>query len=253
MGEHGNPNQIGHVAAQASSGGDTSTLAKALSKLPGKKQGHGFLSQLLGLENEPRNTTSSSASATSSAAGWTTAMQSLKVSDAMQGINVTPNFLFILLFAGLTSWLFVIYWIRHHEPLANSVLGTGAARSATAAADRRLIGGVKYALPFHTSATTGDFYVPTPGAQPISSMPPFPGPPVPPQPAPNPEPMPLSAGPVSAAQLSPYPYMSQAQAPMPTYFQGYPQTYGASTYSHRAYSVPVTEGTGTRVKMIVNR
>jgi hypothetical protein len=173
----------------------------------------------------------------------------------LQGINVTPNFLFILLFAGFIGWLFVIYWVRHHEPLANSVLGTSVASSPTAAADRRLIAGTKIAFPTRTCAEMGDIYVPTPQAPAAAnaaaaatlpantssfgtamSLPPAPVPI--PAPAPDPQPTPLSF----------------AAAPATTGTGLYPApVYAPPAAVGSAFLVPEPQPAGARVKMIVNR
>jgi hypothetical protein len=50
--------------------------------------------------------------------------KSVKLSDVFKGITVTPNFMLAMMFVGFAAWLFVIYWIRHNEPLANQCLGT---------------------------------------------------------------------------------------------------------------------------------
>jgi hypothetical protein len=241
MSEHGHHHHgghSGHGAVQAGSGGDTNSLAQALGLGPGHNHGHNFLSHLLGLDHDHH-----AHGQHGQQMGWSSALQALKLSDAFQGINVTPNFLFILLFVGLLSWLYVIYWIRHHEPLANSVLGTAAAQSRTAAADRQLVAGIKYALPFRTSASTGDFYVPSPGAaqaEPqtagLSSINPMPAPPVPPQPMPQPTPLGTSDLQLGAGGIAAY-------AP----------SFAQPGLAHNAYMVPVQAAAGTRVKMIVNR
>lgn len=87
-------------------------------------------------------------------------VKGVKFSDMLQGINVTPNFMLAMLFLGFTAWLFVIYWIRHNEPLANQVLGTPQACAPTAHEDRKIVNGLKHALPIRTSHRTGNFFTP---------------------------------------------------------------------------------------------
>ena len=94
---------------------------------------------------------------TSSGAG---SIKGVKLSDMLQGINVTPNFMLAMLFLGFTAWLFVIYWIRHNEPLANQVLGTPQAVAPTAYQDQQIVKGLKHALPIRTSDRTGNFFTP---------------------------------------------------------------------------------------------
>ena len=104
---------------------------------------------------------------------WSTALQGIKLTDALRGIRVSPNFLFFVLFCGMFFWLFVVYFIRHHEPFANQVLGTGAARSASASQDRQIVAGVREAFPVRMSANTGSVYVPNTPEVPPPQLPPM--------------------------------------------------------------------------------
>lgn len=218
-------------------------------RLEQTRHGRNFLSSLLGVDQDlqPPQAVSSASSLPKrknmQPSGWSGALSSMKLSDAVSGINITPNFLFLLLFVGLTLWLYVVYWIRHNEPLANSVIGTGAAVSATAAADRRIVAGIKKTFPVRTSADSGDIYVPTPhGPSWAAPMPPAP---VPPMPAPSPAPTPLGS---TQYYSQPSSYGHVLPAPVPYY-----SAFGQPDQSHHAYMVPVHEASGTRVKMIVNR
>lgn len=248
MSEAGQQHHGGHGGhAVHSPGGGDGGFGNFLDMGGGDGHHHNFLSHLLGLDHDAHSHHGGHAGAEglapSQSTGWNSALQSLKLSDALQGINVTPNFLFILLFLGFFSWLFVIYWVRHHEPLANSVLGVAAARSATAAEDRRLIAGTKYAFPTRTCPSMGDIYVP--GVPEVTSLPQhgavvaaesvkLPTPPVPPIPAPNPEPMPLASS--YGVLPGPGAYSPQFGQPAP-----------------HAFYVPQAIGGSSRVKMIVNR
>ncbi|MBU6455353.1 MAG: hypothetical protein KGS72_26515, partial [Cyanobacteria bacterium REEB67] len=130
--------------------------------------GHSFLAQILGLDQQDHahlahhGGEGASGHAPSQTPAWSSALQALKIENLIAGINITPNFLLVLLFAAFTGWLGVIYWIRHHEPFANQVLGSSAAYAPTAGADRRLINNARDALPFKTSAQSGMVYCPQP-------------------------------------------------------------------------------------------
>ena len=241
--------QHGAHTVHAPNGGDGQSLANFGGL---DKHGHNFISHLLGLDHDahvgaPVHSSSFSSNAQGQAlqaptsrVSWTKALGAVKLSDVLQGVKLTPNMLFIMLYASFVGWLFVIYWIRHHEPLANSVLGTSAPGSATAAADRRIIAGTKFAVPVRTSSETGDIYIPGNDQSSYNAPPrqlgnyfaptsfPLPAPPVPPTPAPEPQPMPLTGIPLS-----------------PGYGAGYGQP--------GAYMVSEPESSGSRVKMIVNR
>lgn len=92
---------------------------------------------------------------------WTSALQGMKLSHALEGIKISINVWFFFFYVACISWLFVIYWLRHHEPLANAVLGRGAAKYETAAADRRIIDNCRDATPLRTSQTQA-MYAPMP-------------------------------------------------------------------------------------------
>lgn len=99
---------------------------------------------------------------------WTSALRSVKPSDVLQGLTITNNVWLLIMFFGFFAWLAVVYFVRHNEPLANTVLGTGGAYSTTALADRQLVAGMKNAVPIRTGSSTGAVYVPNSG---IDSLP----------------------------------------------------------------------------------
>jgi hypothetical protein len=200
-------------------GGDGQSFSQFFDFGGGDSPQHNFLTHLLGLDHDAHGHGGGDGlhgdmaqHMPSHSAGWNSALQSIKLSDVLQGINVTPNFLFIVMFFGFIAWLFVIYWVRHHEPLANSVLGISAAHAPTANADRQLLAKTKFAFPNGTCESMGDIYVP--GVPDVAVRPhglgvasaaassmPMPAPPVPPVPPPTPQPMPLSMAPTAYSVL----------------------------------------------------
>ncbi len=90
---------------------------------------------------------------------WSQAMQGMKLNDFISSIKITPNHLLLFMFMGFTGWLGVIYWIRHHEPMANHLLGSGPAYT-NSHADRLLINGAREALPIKTTPGSGQVYTP---------------------------------------------------------------------------------------------
>ncbi len=90
---------------------------------------------------------------------WSQAMQAMKSGDFFSNIKITPNHLLLFMFMGFTGWLGVIYWIRHHEPMANHLLGSGPAYT-NSHADRLLINGAREALPIKTTPGSGQVYTP---------------------------------------------------------------------------------------------
>lgn len=157
-----------------------------------------------------------------SANRWSPSLRGVKLSDAFQGIHFTTNFLFFLLFLGLFLWLFVIYWVRHHEPFANQVLGE-AKHSATTAADRALVNGIKKTFPVHTSATMGEIYVP--GSESLPAQ-----------------------APVNTVNTYP-----EAVYQSSTMDQGRYSPYGAAVGLPGNYMIGVQTGSGTKVRTIVSR
>ena len=86
-------------------------------------------------------------------------------STVFEGLKISTGIRFFIVFAAFVSWLYVIYWIRHHEPFSDQVIGMSSPKSSTADADRFLVAGIKRVFPFQTPATlTGSFYAPIPGS-----------------------------------------------------------------------------------------
>ncbi len=132
--------------------GGTGTKEVPTFSLHANKKSNKFISHLLGLDQD--------APSKGNAKAFAPSMSGVKITDALQGIKVTPNFMFLLLFLGFFLWLFVIYWVRHNEPLADAVLGKPKVHAAAVAADRQLVNGIKKTFPVQTSARTGEVYVP---------------------------------------------------------------------------------------------
>ena len=130
--------------------------------------GHNFLAQILGLDQQDHahlahhGAEGASGLPPSQTPAWSSALQGLKIENLFAGINITPNILLLLLFASFIGWLGVIYFIRHHEPFANQVLGSSAAYAPTAGYDRHLINNCRDALPLKTSSQMGVIYTPDP-------------------------------------------------------------------------------------------
>lgn len=260
MSDMGHGGHQGHL--HAGHGGDGMGASQSLG---GTHGGHnqGFVSHLLGLDHDNHGHHGNHGhvqhqgvamdKTPQSAFSWSSSLQAIKLSDIFQGINVTPNVMFLILFAGFTAWLGVIYFIRHHEPMANSVLGTGGGYSTTAAADRKLVAGMRYAVPIRTGNTTGAVYVPNSGAE-----------------AP-----PATAGAYAASPQAPavFPHAGyQAPAMAQPVMHGMPAMHAMSgvvpaavpaavhpyaapsaSTSMSSYIVPVHSADGLRVKTITNR
>lgn len=137
---------------------------------------HGFLSHLLGLDHDhsshhlhesqvaslQADGSPAPGHAPSQGAIWNSALQHVKLAHLFEGFKVTENFWLMTLFGCFIAWLFVVYWIRRHEPFANAVLGKTPVCGN--AADRRVISGASEAIPIRTSSQSNSFYVPNPGS-----------------------------------------------------------------------------------------
>lgn len=89
-------------------------------------------------------------------------LQAFSFSTLMDGLKVNSGVRFFALFASFLGWLYVIYWVRHHEPLVNQAIGVYSPQSSTTSDDRTLVAAVKNAFPFRTSGSMGALYVPSP-------------------------------------------------------------------------------------------
>jgi hypothetical protein len=154
----------GHGHQMHGSGGDGGGFLNHLLGYNNHTAGHSFLSHLLGLDHDAHHGHGGADGGTHGGEGavsqtpiWTSALQGLKLSHALEGISISVNAWFFMFFMGCIAWLFVVYWIRHHEPFADAVLGKGAAKYQTAAADRMIIDKCRDATPLRTSTNQGMF------------------------------------------------------------------------------------------------
>lgn len=195
-------------------------------------QHHGFLGHLLGLDHNVHHGHGQMGHAPIGNPGqmpfWAAALQAIKPGTFFQGINISANFWLAMMFLGFISWLFVVYWIRHHEPFANQVLGTGAAQSATANYDRRMMAEIREAIPINNSAQGETIYVPDPGS--FAQSPPN-----------------------GATNTASVPQMTQMTGPPPIY--GSPPAMPPSAISGAApmVNVPVYAQSGTKLRTLVTR
>ncbi|HEY9778148.1 MAG TPA: hypothetical protein V6C81_30570 [Planktothrix sp.] len=132
---------------------------------------HSFLAHLLGLDQHTHQGGASQAPAGQHASqqiGWSSPLQGLKLSNFFQGITISASNWLLLMYFGFIAWLCVVYFIRHHEPFANAVLGTAAAQTSTSQFDRQMIAGCNGAMPLRTSSNM-TLWAPSP--QPVQPPP----------------------------------------------------------------------------------
>lgn len=252
----------GHI--HAGHGGDGAGASHALGLEHGHQQ-HGFFSHLLGLDHDHghgahaghnhghQHGQQAGAEQGQGAFSWSSSLQSLKLSDIFQGLNVTPNVMLLLLFAGFAVWIFVVYWVRHHEPLTNQVLGTGGGYASTAHADRKIVAGIRHALPLRTSANTGTIYVPITGTD---AQPPNPASgafaAAPPLHAGYPA-VPAQAAPQAVAPLVARPALQPSLTAVGPVAVGHSLSAHPAVTARGAYCVPIHTADGTRLKTVTNR
>ncbi len=122
---------------------------------------NGFLAHLLGLD---QNLPNAGTHPTPSRRGfWGSTFQTLKFADLTQGMQISPAFGMLLVFLSFIGWLFVVYFIRHHEPMADQVLGK-APPADSVYADRNLMNQVRHAMPF-ANFSSATVYEPLPDGQ----------------------------------------------------------------------------------------
>lgn len=226
---------------------------------------HSFISHLLGLDHDAHGgghaqhgTGTPTGHAPSQTPIWNSAMQAMKLEHAIDGIKITTNGWFFIMFAGFISWLFVLYWIRHHEPFADAVLGKGTVQSPTLAADRRMMDNCREAMPIRTNPNQ-QLFVPIPQQFGASSAA-----------AANPQPMPNAPPSSTETPWMPPATLPQTQsaaqantAALPTYNLGPYADNGIYTPQANAVSLsqangpavnmPVPSASGPRLRTIVNR
>jgi len=92
---------------------------------------------------------------------WMTALQHMRLSKALEGIHVSNNAGLLILFLGMGIWLFVVYAVRHHDPLAKQITtGANKALSVRRQIDERVVSSMRGALPVHMSSDAGTIFVP---------------------------------------------------------------------------------------------
>ncbi len=159
---HGGQSSQGHGGAYAGHSGQFGHYAGTPHQ-PVHGPFSGLVSHLLGLDHHhPAAHSGEGTDHTPQASiSWTSPWQGLKFSDVLQGINITTNSLFLILFLFFGIWLFVVYFVRHNEPLAAQVLGGERGAYITVSpTDQLLIEGVHKALPVRTSAAIAGEYTP---------------------------------------------------------------------------------------------
>ena len=72
----------------------------------------------------------------------------MKLKNFTQGVKPHINFWFFVLFLGFILWLFVLYWVRHHEPAVNAVVGTKSGNFISPSCDHRMVAQLSNALPY---------------------------------------------------------------------------------------------------------
>jgi len=88
--------------------------------------------------------------------------QYFNLANLADGLKINMGFRFAILFIAFAGWLYVIYWVRHHEPLANQVIGVNTCNSPTANQDRSIMAAMKNCYVLKTTPDLAPPYVPCP-------------------------------------------------------------------------------------------
>ncbi len=86
------------------------------------------------------------------------------LANFMEGLRINTGIRFAILFIAFAGWLYVIYWVRHHEPFVNQMIGTHSYLAPTAPQDKSIVAAIKKVFPLKTSENMGTLYVPSPEA-----------------------------------------------------------------------------------------
>jgi hypothetical protein len=94
---------------------------------------------------------------------WVAAFKYMKLSQFLQGIELSVNFQFFLLFVGFTIWLFVVYTIRQQDSLEGQMLNTYLHKglSLSQNVDRQLVSHMRGAIPLQTTSNAGSLFFPS--------------------------------------------------------------------------------------------
>jgi len=112
---------------------------------------------------------------------WVGTLKHMKLSQLLEGIQLSVNFQFFLLFVGFTIWLFVIYTIRQQESLEAQVFDNYMGRRASPSKmiDQQLVSHMRGAIPLQTTRNASSLFLansapknntPTPPAPPQQSI-----------------------------------------------------------------------------------
>lgn len=82
--------------------------------------------------------------------------------NLIEGLRINNGIRFSILFIAFFGWLYIVYWLRHHEPLKHQAIGMSTVSTVTTPQDKSIIASIKNCFPLKTSADFGTLYVPTP-------------------------------------------------------------------------------------------
>jgi hypothetical protein len=79
-------------------------------------------------------------------------LKGVRWSDVFKGLEVPRSVIVGTIIGAMFLWLCAIYWVRHHESIANQAIGVGTVQAAPNLEDRRLMDSVNRAMPIPTQA-----------------------------------------------------------------------------------------------------
>lgn len=90
-----------------------------------------------------------------------------------EGLRISNGIRFSVLFIAFAGWLYIVYFLRHHEPLKHQAIGMSSVSTVTTPQDKSIVASIKNCFPLKTSADFGTLYVPTPEDTPTENRQPI--------------------------------------------------------------------------------
>ncbi len=117
---------------------------------------HSIIAQLLGIHNHHHILHAQSGNPHGLPMG---VLPGIRLGLLLEGITLSPGFLFFVLFSGLIGYLFFIHWLSRHDPLAARVMQSHG-QSMVNPLDSSIVKGTLDAYPIKTNPNGSYVYVP---------------------------------------------------------------------------------------------
>ncbi len=161
-GHHGGGHHGGHHHSSHTSHGDgSSVLSHSGANTPGH---HSILAQLLGINQHHHIMHAQSTNPHGLPLG---VLPGFRFGLLLEGVKLSPGFLYFILFSFLIGYLFFIHWLRHHDPLAKQVIQIHNQASINPL-DSSIVSGIQEAYPIKNQSGGTTIY--TPGSDAVGQI-----------------------------------------------------------------------------------